>query len=501
MFKKAIFHRSSWIVILTTAAVLAAIVFFRPWQWDATSYHLPFSARQLGISRYRNISHLMDERFQGFPELWRYALAPGLLLDIPRLLILPNLIAAFTVGYTVRKLFNIKFFTGVAATLCFPIAILGFASAYPDYFTNCFALAGALFLSHWMFLWIRGSEAESMGSLIPGLTFLAIAANTKTQGFLLSVVILATTVIYGWTISKFYSRCGKDNIQANPGDPYRKKSWSSRRHQLVITAILLLLIFKQPLANIYRFQNPFYPVSALGLKGPQVEYSTPLEYLPRFPIATNILSHYLSASEIDPYLLPGGSNIPPKTRRLDMHSHGREVRTGGTIGIIYLGLLSLLILNSVRVLRSGVIANHEQSLSVFLPLLSISTAMLPQSLELRYYLASLFVVSIGSLLNPINVPVQKAAQTILIVGLIASVCHLGLYGRGLVTANKRFNLKAELPTVQECIQKGKLISVSKGQSVLILDPNTVSNNIPFQCRLVMPESTFIDYTTTKSAGN
>jgi len=46
------------------------------WIWDATSYHLPFAAREIGIENYLGISNLFDERYKGFSILWRYALAP-----------------------------------------------------------------------------------------------------------------------------------------------------------------------------------------------------------------------------------------------------------------------------------------------------------------------------------------------------------------------------------------------------------------------------------------
>jgi hypothetical protein len=499
-----LFRPDAWIVACTIVAVLAGIVLFRAWEWDVTAYHLPFSARQLNITRYRNISALINERYQGFPVLWRYALAPGLILDNPRLLIVPNLIAACTVGYTVRRLLNVGFFLGVAATLCFPISYLGFASAYPDYFTNCFAFAGALFLSHWMFALIRRTEQAEGSDLIAGLALLAIAANTKTQGFLMSVIILASTIIYGWVMGRYDSPSHTDTAPSHAlhaTSPHRGKRWGSGRSQLAIAAILAALIFFQPVINLTRFQNPFYPVGTLGLQGPQAEYSTPVEYLPRIPLATNALSHYLSASEIDPYLLPGGANVPPPTRSLGMFSQTREARTGGTIGLIYLGLLVLFLLNTWRILRSGVVANHVQSLSIFLPLLSLAISTLPQSLELRYYLVSLYVVSLGALVNPINSTLQRTAKIIIIAGLIASTYHLGLYGRDLLKPEKHFNLKSELPSVEQCMEKGKLITASKGRSVLILDPHLVPNNLPFQCRLVLPESIFIDYTIKSPPGS
>ena len=142
-FLNQIFARTDRMIAFTTiTAFLFAILFFRPWVWDATSYHLPFAARELGIQNYLGISNLYDGRYKGFPVLWRYALGQGLILNSPRLYILPNIAAALSVGYCLHRLLNISKLMAIAATLCFPITYLGFASAYLDYFTNAFILLG-----------------------------------------------------------------------------------------------------------------------------------------------------------------------------------------------------------------------------------------------------------------------------------------------------------------------------------------------------------------------
>lgn len=95
----------------------------------------------------------------------------------------------------IRKLLHVNLFLGIAVALWFPISYLGFASSYADYFTNFFALAGALVLSHWMFFCCKRWEQQKTGSLITGLAFLVVTSMTKVQGFFLSVSILVTTVI------------------------------------------------------------------------------------------------------------------------------------------------------------------------------------------------------------------------------------------------------------------------------------------------------------------
>ena len=146
------------IFLATIAAVVLAILCFRPWVWDATAYHLPFTARQLGVQDYLGISNLFNERYQGFPVLWRYALAPGLILNSPRLYILPNLLAAFSAALCLHRLLNISKSMAMATTLCFPISYLGFASPYQDYFTNMFALTGGLLAAQGVFVITYGID-------------------------------------------------------------------------------------------------------------------------------------------------------------------------------------------------------------------------------------------------------------------------------------------------------------------------------------------------------
>jgi hypothetical protein len=495
------------IAYATITAAIFAILFFRPWVWDATSYHLPFAARALGIEDYLGISNLFNERYQGFPVLWRYALGPGLILDSPRLYILPNIVAALSVGYCLHRLLNLPKSLAIAATFCFPITYLGFASAYQDYFTNTFILMGGLLGVRGVFSKIYLKDGSWITHLWAGFACLAIAANTKIQGLVLSVTILTVTVIYAIFLKILKLRQIKEQDQqleieqkgTNHDTNLLLTSTGNKQRilKLGISVALIFLIFYQPLSNLKRYHNPFYPVETLGFKGPEVQYTTPLEYIPPIPVVSNFLSHYLSILEIDPYILPGilpvGKDFsPPRLRSLDMYSK-RLQRTGGSIGVIYAGLMALLLVNASRVIRSKRIHTFNESLAIFFPLTSLFISFLPQSLDLRYYLVGLFVVSIGSLAIPADQKFLATAKVLILVGLLISLPHIVVRARKILTPEKFLQLKAELPTTDQCIKLGELTVDPKGRKVLRLDTQTVPNNMPFQCRLVMPKSIFIDY--------
>ena len=358
-----------------------------------------------------------------------------------------------------------------------------------------------------MFSVIYVKHSSGIVQIWGGFACLAIAANTKIQGIILSVTILVVILIYSLLFKIMRSKQikEKDHQQEFKDNATDRKNRllliSARNKQGIlksgISFALLSLIFYQPLSNLKHYNNPFYPVETLGFKGPETQYSTPLEYIPSIPIVSNFLSHYLSILEIDPYILPrtlpdGRKFTPPRLRSLDMYSM-RLQRTGGSIGIIYAGLMALLLTNACRIIRSKCIHTFNESLAVFLPLTSIFISFLPQSLDLRYYLVGLFIASIGSLALPTNQKLLDIAKGLILIGLLISLPHLVIRARKILTPDRFLNVQSELPTTEQCIQLGELTVNREGRTVLRLNPQTVPNNVPFQCRLVMPESIYIDY--------
>lgn len=487
------------LLVLTVLALFISILLYRPWHWDATAYHLPFSARALGISRYQNISPILNHRYEGFPIFWRFALAPGLALNTPRLYILPNILAAIAASYSASVAFSFPWYLGIACTLCYPISLIGFASSYQDYFVSTMAFSGALLMFKALYSMFYSRNCAYQKQLILGLVFLSLAANTKIQGLL-----IASCILFAYYLS-FVFLCLRPS-RADDGASFSMtsgKGYGGKQAALTrIASILISLsIFFQPISNIFEHQNPFYPFSTLGFRGSEPSYSTPLEYLPRIPLVSNMLSHFLSATELDPYILPGGDAQAPLLRSIDMaakrNSHGGgqpAARTGGTLGPIYISLLVLSIL-SVRRLWSDPRMAISLSLHLAISLLSVQLLLsaLPQSLELRYYMICLYIPSFLAVYLPRSADVKQAAKLILLLGLFIGILHLALQGRHLFFSATPFNLKQELPSSAECLRMGRLSLRADGSKTLFLDPQFVSNNIPFMCRMVMDKDIFIDY--------
>jgi hypothetical protein len=481
-------------LVLVLLAILMSVVFFRPWYWDATAYHLPFSARAMNLAKYAQISAIENERYNGFPVLWRYALAPGLIFDLPRLYVLPNLAAAVAMAFSSVATLGLSWPVALACTLCFPISLLGFASAYQDYFTNVIALAGALHLFKWIHDVRYVSDGSGRWRLLLSFLFLIISANTKIQGLMLSVTILLVGLLY-WLV--IFSTNKTFNLSLSTSRP--KRRFGLKFLLILFWLCVALALFVQPLNNLIRFGNPLYPVRAFGLSGSEERYSTPLEYLPKISVVTNVISHFLSTTEIDPYLLPGGDTKPSLLRSGDMFNERRpslaqsSVRTGGTIGPIYIALLTLALAGLYRILQSKddpAQSSDQVALPLFALLLAVSA--LPQSLELRYFLITLYIPAILAVLAPGNAWSTKAAKAVICLGLIIGIFHVAVYGRHILAPGIMLDLRKELPTSQQCLSEGELKTGSDGRKILNIHGKRFGDMV-FKCRMVMTGDIFINY--------
>lgn len=487
------------LALLVVVALLVCILLYRPWPWDTTAYHLPFAARALDISKYANISALLNHRYEGFPILWRYALAPGLAFNVPRLYLLPNFLATLAIAYSSVAVLAVPWYWGIAATICFPISLIGLASSYQDYFTNAFILAGSLVLFRGIYEIVRVHSSGLIRGhkLILGILFLSLAANTKIQGLFMATIALLIALLYYFILSNYRPQSCEQKQAPIYSVPIARRM----AHQVLFVSIVCSIFF-QPLSNIARFGNPVYPFKAFGLNGAEKTYATPLEYLPKAPLAYNVISHFLSSTEIDPYILPGGSSKPPSVRNIHMHNSNRSApssggfapRTGGTIGPIYISLLALSIFSLSRVIRdlySDISFKSHLPLLLFLMLIGISA--LPQSLELRYYLVCLYIPACIALCIPRDEVFGSIAKGVVCLGIIASIMHIGVLGRSAIISKTIFDLRKELPSQQECIAMGTLLVEGSSSKTLVLDPDKVSNNIPFKCRMALDKNVFIEY--------
>lgn len=368
-------------------AVLLSLLIFDAFPADSVFYHLPFSVRFLGVPGFPDFTGYLEGRYQGFPVLWRFLMGPGLFLNQPRLFILPNLFALGLLVYFCRRLLRLPIALVICSCLAFPVALYGFRASVQDFYVNAMALIASLAL----FQPSAGFDSEKRkpcwigGWDLIGLVCLAMAANIKFQGLFLAITIIAAAIVF---------RCIDIRLQSTGSMPLRKS-------QAVVTLALILLIFFQPLLNISRFGNPFYPVSFLGLPGPEARIPSAIPYIPKFPFLSNSLSYVVSVLEIDPvirtkdgiaFTRSWNNHNLPKPGFEPVYPNYSWIVTGGSNGLLFLTLFIGAVLSvSSFGRRVPLIKTPLLILRRRLLLGSLLPMFLPQSMELRYYMISLFV--------------------------------------------------------------------------------------------------------------
>jgi hypothetical protein len=292
-----------------------------------------------------------------------------------------------------------------------------------DFFVGACVLSGALAL----FSTKTGvQDQQSRQSLLVGLLMLAIVANVKFQGFLQALLVLTLAVLFRlplWKPGKLSSAFQEFLFNT-------RRLFASSRRTAILSLLLLVLVFFQPIANIYRFQSPFFPVRVLGLKGSEGSNITKIHYLPRVPILYNGFAFLSSSLEIDPILRskPGiffqrsvHMQNRPVSNDLPTDDFGnRWIITGGTFGLLYSFLLLIL---AVAVWKSRPLSGHPPmgaSLSALQRRLLISVCLViffPQTLELRYYLYALMAPSVVAVTLPFE-RLRELARAAVVFALI-----------------------------------------------------------------------------------
>jgi hypothetical protein len=441
-------------------ALLFSLLLFDAFPADSLMYHLPFSARLLHLPGAPDFVNVTEGRYQGFPSLWRILLGPGLVWNHPRLFIVPNLFALGLLVYCCRRLLGLSRSLIVCCCLIFPVAIYGFRSSLQDFFVNTLVLSASLVL----FQSASGRDGDHRKTLWIGwwdllaLLCLALAANVKFQGLFMAMVVLAAATFFRW----------------QDGASFGGQGLSPQRRPMLLAAILIALIFAQPLQNISRFGNPFYPVSVLGLSGMEQRHASPIQYIPRIPILTNAASYVVSAYEIDPIIRSKAglsfnrswhNHNLPKPEYQPVHPDYPWIVTGGSNGFLFL-LLSVGAILSVYGSKSGVLLQLTPSLILRRRLLitSFLFMVLPQSMELRYYMISLFVpamVAVSGEATSLRLLMRWIVVAGLWITLFTSFLQPTYYwartgewisARGILSPD----VYRGLPSVQDCVSKREL---------------------------------------------
>jgi hypothetical protein len=375
------------------SALLFSLLLFDAFPADSLMYHLPFSVRFLDLPGFPDFSNYHQGRYQGFPALWRILLGPGLVWNHPRLFIIPNLAALGLLVYCSRRILRLSAAMTICCCLAFPVALFGFRSSLQDFFVNVMVLIASLTLFQPALIVdgdIRRPQWISRWDLL-GLACLAMAANVKFQGLFMAVLVLMAAGVF---------RLQDLGFRGHGAVPAVKR-------RLVVAVLLIGLVFTQQILNTARFGNPFYPVSVLGLNGTEKPTASPIQYIPRVPLLTNAASYLVSVTEVDPiirseagfsFVRSWHNHNVPKAKFFPAPGEYQDyILTGGSNGILFVTVLIGALL-SVFCRGDGAQAHSTSMLILERRLLGTSFLfmILPQSMELRYYMISLFVPALVS---------------------------------------------------------------------------------------------------------
>ena len=378
-------------LLIAILIILFSFIYFDAFVYDVLAYHVPFSALRINLtdSSYLILESELLERFKGFPSLWQYLLAPGLVLSAPRLMFIPNLLALSIFSCVTKRFFRIPWFVSIPSIFVFPIVLYGFRSAYQDFFVGIILLAGVLVIAASI-----NNLCNSNYSYV-GAFLIFTASQVKYQGIISSyLTILAFILII----------CVKF-----------RHSIKNILRQILPIVLSLILISIHPLNNFISHGNPVYPIKLGFFDGPESNYTSSPIYTKSLGFLSVPINHISSATEIDwllrgvdvKYSIDSGHSQVQKGGLLDNRSFSGSgvdtdtgiVRTGGTFGLAYTIYLGLFIIT----LAACVIENRntkslptksaldKNNLIIDLLLVYLINLFSPQSHELRYYIILLLI--------------------------------------------------------------------------------------------------------------
>lgn len=352
--------------------------------WDVWYYHLPFAARIWGIVPASQFAYdpLNQARFDGFPLLGEAM--QGLLWRATGRVEAANLVALASVplfAWFVKRRLGVPLYATILALLAIPLVQIHATSCYVDLPGNAAASVLVLIaIASW------AEEAATSGRMLAlALVCAGIAANTKA---LLHPIVGLALLALAWRVRK-------------------------QPKVLALGALALPIVFFTPLKNLVLHHNPYYPVAfhALGLHfpGPDDPYSSSpvwLEHAPR-PVR-----FFCSVFEIGVRPL-GDSRRWTVDQWTPPDAPG--YRMGGFFGAYAAANLALFVWRAVHERKDRAV----RAATVGFALLTAVVSVLPQSHELRYYMAWMIVlVTLNLWLLPRAVPQFASGAVVALVAVL-----------------------------------------------------------------------------------
>lgn len=356
------------------ALVIRAALTFDP-SWDAVAYHYPFAARLAGICGLDCLQMTPDlERFYtAFPVaiqflqgwLWR-------LTGVPEATNFVSLGSLFVlVGYLAVH-WRVAWYWAVIGLTAIPMVQVLATSGYIDLTTNVLATIGLLTVAELLFR----PERVHLGVQALFALSMLLLGNAKTQMMPVALALTAAFVVLMTCTSSHRT----------------PRTFDLRRplEGLTLAIALLLLVNATALRNLVEFGNPYYPVKVSllghqlfpGFLPPLAGNSSP-DYLADAPQPLRWLLSILEFSAFDQRAMPysvGQGDVPQSTR---------SFRMGGYFAAYVLAAVGFLAIALTQLGRTG------RLLGGYFLVLTVATALMPASHELRYYLFwALFLVSL-----------------------------------------------------------------------------------------------------------
>jgi len=392
-------------VLLAGALVLLAAIARKSWLdidtgWDSLAYHMPFAALRVSLitQQQYHLSNWISGYYDGFPVLPDYL--QGILwrlTDRPQAANLVSLAGLVCVTAFFRLRYKVFFGYIVVAFLGIPVVLIQSTSTYVDLFTNCFATI-LLFI---IFVAWTDPARFSTFDAFAALLSLAIVINSKAQFLVIGTVALLGLMLVAYINRRRFVLLGKQ-LQS-------MAAWKRYLFSLICFCVLCAA-YANPIKNVVRFRNPIYPVAAkIGPMHFQGKY--PLTAAGSEPV---YLSHsrqwirwVLSVAEFNAF---DERSLLWTNGQGDVKLSSPALRMGGSFGVLVLfNFFFFLILQAKSRRRYGL------KPSIFMIVITVITAMMPSSQEIRYYMywvMCLVVLNLVIIENGLKEPDQSTLRLI-----------------------------------------------------------------------------------------
>jgi hypothetical protein len=330
--------------------------------WDVGYYHLPFAGRLGGLlpaSEYV-FSGANSARYQGFPLLAE--LVQGLLWRVTGRPESVNLVAFASVpllAWFARARLGVPWYLSILSLLAIPLVHTHATSAYVDLPGNAAASVLVLLAIE---AWASTRAVDVRTSLLAAGAAL-VAANVKPM---LQPIVLVALGALGVRI---WQTCAA----------------AERRRRLALLVLALPFIFATPLKNLVLHGNPYFPLklTILGhpLPGTEEPYSSSPAWLEGWPRPARFLVS----------LLETGARPFDSTRRWTIDQWTPPDQPGYRIG----GFFNAYVVVQLSLLARSVARDRSRAGragALGFGLLTAMTSVMPQSHELRYYMAWMMVL-------------------------------------------------------------------------------------------------------------